>query len=362
MKPNDLPLISVVIPNYNGAALLAACLLSLERQSRAGCEVLVVDNGSSDDSVERVRQVAPRAVILRQDRNLGFAGAANAGIRAAAAEWIAILNNDTELETDWLARCADAIGNYPDAAFFACRILDFARHDLVYSAGDCFLRAGIGYRRGQEQPDRPEYDTEGEAFGACGCAALYRKSALVRVGGYDDRLFAYMEDVELGLRIQASGMRGYYLPAARVYHHGAATSGGEFSPLSVTLRTRNSLLVLLKSVPAKILLRCVPMILLSQVFWLARVIRHGRILSYLRGLTGALGLVPAMLRSRSELRPQWSSAAVEGLWSAIARSEAAARADCSSSASKCPSLFLRLYFFLFGPVETKCTTSARGPR
>src|SRR5512139_39801 len=128
MKPNDLPLISVVIPNYNGADLLAACLLSLARQSRAGFEVLVVDNGSSDDSVERVRQEAPGAVILRQDRNLGFAGAANAGIRAAAAQWIAILNNDTEVEIDWLARCADAIGSHPDAAFFACRILDFTRH------------------------------------------------------------------------------------------------------------------------------------------------------------------------------------------------------------------------------------------
>ncbi len=362
MKPNDLPLISVVIPNYNGAACLASCLLSLARQSRPDFEILVVDNGSSDDSVETVRRAAPGAVILRQDRNLGFAGAANAGIRAATAEWVAVLNNDTEVAAEWTARCADAIGRYPDAAFFACRIFDFARRDLVYSAGDCFLRAGIGYRRGQEQPDRPEYDNEDEIFGACGCAALYRKSVLERVGGYDDRLFAYMEDVELGLRLKASGLRGYYLPAARVYHYGAATSGGEFSPLSVNLRTRNSLLVLLKSVPAKILLRCVPMILLSQVFWLARVIRQGRILSYLRGLMGALRLAPAMLRSRSELRPRWSSAAVEGLWSAIAQSEAAARADCNSPGSKCPSLFLRLYFFLFGPVETGFSSSERGHR
>lgn len=362
MKPNDLPLISVVIPNYNGVAYLAPCLLSLARQSRSDFEVLVVDNDSSDASVETVRRLAPRAVVLRQDRNLGFAGAANAGVRAAAAEWIAVLNNDTEVSTEWVEKCAEGISRHPDAVFLACRILEFGRRDRVYSVGDCFLRAGIGYRRGQEQRDRPEYDAEGEVFSACGCAALYRKSALEFVGGYDDRLFAYMEDVELGLRLQAAGLRGFYLPAARVYHHGAATGGGEFSPLSVALRTRNSLLLLLKSVPAEILVRCVPMVLASQVFWLGRVIRHGRVFSFLRGLAGALRLAPAMLRSRSELRRQWSSSVIERLWTAIVRSEAVARVDCGSSASDCPSFFLRFYFRLFRPVAAEGSSSARGRR
>jgi GT2 family glycosyltransferase len=361
MKMDAPPLISVVIPNYNGAAYLASCLSSLVRQDRSDFEVLVVDNASSDDSVERARRAAPGAVILRQERNLGFAGGANAGVRAASAEWVAILNNDTEVPGEWLAQCADAVSRHPDAAFLTCRILDFGRRELVYSAGDCFLRAGIGYRRGQEQQDRPEYDAEGEAFAACGCAALYRKSVLESIGGYDERFFAYMEDVEMGLRLQALGLRGYYVPGARVYHHGAATTGGEFSPLSVTLRTRNSLLVLLKSIPAKILLRSIPMILLSQVFWLARVIRHGRILSYLRGLAGAFTMAPAMLSSRTELSRQWDSGTVERLWQAIVRSEAAARADCSSS-SDCASLFLKLYFRLFRPVEPGGPSPALGSR
>lgn len=362
MKPNDTPLISVVIPNYNGAAYLGPCLSSLVRQTHTDFEVLVVDNASNDDSVETARRAAPAVTILRQERNLGFSGGANAGIRAAAGEWIAILNNDTEVSGQWLSECAAAIGRHPDAAFLACRILDFRHRDVVYSAGDCFLRAGIGYRRGQEQPDRSEYDAESEAFAACGCAAIYRKSFLERAGGYDDRLFAYMEDVELGLRLQVLGLRGYYLPDARVYHHGAATSGGEFSPLGVVLRTRNALLVLLKSVPARILLHCVPMIILSQLFWLARVIRHGKILSYLRGLAGAILLAPAMLRSRSELRRQWSPGTVEKLWRAILRSEAAARADCDSSASECPSLFLRLYFRLFGSEARESSSSPPGSR
>ncbi len=347
MNPNYEPLISVVIPNYNGAAYLRACLSSLVRQTYPGFELLVVDNASNDSSVETARQAAPSALILRQDANLGFAGGANTGIRAASGEWVAILNNDTEVAEHWLEESVAAIRRHPDAAFVACRILDARNRSLVYSAGDCFLRAGIGYRRGQEQPYHPEYDVEGEAFAPCGCAALYRKSILERTGGYDERWFAYMEDVELGLRLQAMSLRGYYAPHAEVYHYGAATSGGEFSPLSVRLRTRNSLLLLLKCLPARILWRCIPMICVAQVFWLARVIRHGRLLSCLSGLAGALRMAPAMLRSRGELRRQWDSDTTQRLWRAILRSEAVARADCQSTASPCPSLFLKLYFFLF---------------
>jgi GT2 family glycosyltransferase len=347
MNPNDQPLISVVIPNYSGAAYLRACLASLVRQTYPGFELLVVDNASTDSSIETALEVAPSAVILRQDVNLGFAGGANAGIRAASGQWVAVLNNDTEVAEDWVEECVAAICRHPDAAFLACRILDARNHSLVYSAGDCFLRAAIGYRRGQEQTDRPEYDKENETFAPCGCAALYRKSVLERSGGYDERWFAYMEDVELGLRLQAMGLRGYYAPLAKVHHHGATTSGGEFSPLSVRLRTRNSLLLLLKSLPATILWRCAPMILLSQFFWLARVIRHGRILSWLRGVAGLLQMAPATLRSRRELRGQWDSDTIARLWRAILRSEAVARADCRLTASPCPSLFLKLYFFLF---------------
>jgi GT2 family glycosyltransferase len=357
MNPNDQPLISVVIPNYNGAAYLRACLSSLVRQTYPGFELLVVDNASNDSSIETAFQVAPSAIILRQDMNLGFAGGANAGIRAASGQWVAVLNNDTEVAEDWIEECVAAIRRHPDAAFLACRILDARNRSHVYSAGDCFLRAAIGYRRGQEQPDRPEFDDENETFAPCGCAALYRKSVLERSGGYDERWFAYMEDVELGLRLQAMGLRGYYAPRAKVDHHGAGTSGGEFSPLSVRLRTRNSLLLLLKSLPATILWRCAPMIFLSQVFWLARVIRHGRVLSYLRGLAGAFQMAPPILRSRRELRRQWDPGTTQRLWRAILRSEGVARADCRSTVSPCPSLFLKVYFFLFRSVVPEQTAS-----
>jgi len=320
------PRISVVIPNYNGAACLENCLRSLVQQSYGPMEIIVVDNASRDPSLAGVGRIAPRARILALNENAGFAGAVNRGVEAAGGQWIAVLNNDTEAAPDWLAECARAIERHPEAAFFACRILDYRRRDRIYSAGDCFLRFGIGYRRGQEQRDGADYAGEIPVFGACGCAALLRKSTLEAARGYDENFFAYLEDVDLALRLQAAGARGYYLPAATVYHVGGATSGGEFAPLAVRLRTRNALLLLCKSIPVSILMRCAPFIVAGQASWLIRVIRHGRLLSYLRGLAGVIPLTPRMLAQRRALRPLWKKPG-QHLWLAILESEELARHD-----------------------------------
>lgn len=280
----DAPRISIVIPNYNGGTCLETCLRSLLRQSYSKFEILVVDNASQDHSMEVAGRLAPQARLLPQPRNLGFAAAVNLGSHEAGGDWIAVLNNDTEAAADWLAECVSAIARHPDASFLACRILDFANRELIYSAGDCFLRTGIGYRRGQAQMDGEQYSREIRIFSACGCAALYRKEVLDAAGGYDNEFFAYLEDVDLGLRLQAAGARGYYVPEARVYHVGGATSGGEFAPLAVRLRTRNAILLLLKSVPGCVLRRSWPMILSGQASWLGRALAHGRLLSYVRGL------------------------------------------------------------------------------
>lgn len=341
----DAPRISVVIPNYDGAACLEACLKSLVPQLDGQAEAIVVDNASRDGSLDVVRRTAPQARILPQERNLGFAGAVNRGANAARGEWIAVLNNDTEVAPDWLAECHAAIARHPDAAFLACRILDSGNPGRIYSAGDCFLRAGIGYRRGQELADGPAYREEGPVFSACGCAALIRRVVFLEARGYDERFFAYLEDVDLGLRLQAAGFRGYYIPGARVFHIGGATSGGEFAPLAVRLRTRNALLLLVKSVPAGILLRSLPMVLAMQISWFGRAVRHGRLGSYLRGLGGAAALAPAMWRSRRETRPLWRQSG-SWLWKSILASENLARRDFMPQGEP-GSRFLAWYFRWF---------------
>ena len=340
------PSVSVVIPNYNGAAFLETCLTSLARQTCSPLEILLVDNASQDDSLEITRRVIPSAVILGQKQNLGFAAAVNAGIKAARGEWIAVLNNDTEVSDGWLETAADVLDRHPEAAFLACRILEFEDRNRLYSAGDCFLRTGVGYRRGQEQRDAPMYREEIEIFSAGGCAALYRKSVLDELQGFDGKLFAYLEDVDLGLRLQAAGYRGYYAPQSTVFHRGGATSGGEISPLAVRLRTRNSILLLMQSLPARILWRCLPMILAGQASWLFRVVKWGRLGSYLRGLAGIVPLIPAAMKHRRRIRPAWK-AAPERLWKAILQSETLARTDFPKNGSEPRSIFLTWYFRWF---------------
>ena len=340
------PLVSIVIPNYNGARFLETCLRALLKQTYRPLEILVADNGSSDESARIVERVTPDAACLRLGRNLGFAGAANAGIRVSRGEWIAILNNDTEADPDWLAECVAAAERHPRAAFLASRILQFNDRSRIYSAGDCFLRAGIGYRRGQERQDREEYRSEEEVFSACGCAALYRRAALEERGGFDESFFAYLEDVELGIRLRIAGHCGWYVPKAVVYHHGGGTSGGEFSPLAVRLRTRNALLLIMKCLPVRIIRRCALPVLFTQLFWFARVLGHRRLWSYLRGLAGVLPRTPAMLSARGPLSHIGRRPA-EQLWEEILRSEGQARSDATAQPGDRPPLFLRWYFRLF---------------
>jgi GT2 family glycosyltransferase len=344
--PSETPLISVVVPSYNGARYLEACLQSLVGQTCDSVEIVVVDNASKDDTAQVVARIAPAAALLRMPRNLGFAGAANAGIREARGKWIALLNNDTEADVDWLSECMAAAARHPEASFLACRILEFQDRGRVYSAGDCFLRAGIGYRRGQDRRDDEEYHKEEEIFSACGCAALYRKSTLEERGGFDERFFAYLEDVELAVRLQSVEQHGWYVPKAVVYHHGGATSGGEFSPLAVRLRTRNSLLLVLKSLPGPVILRSLLPIAVAQLFWIARAVAHGRLWSYLRGLAGAMRMLPGLVGSRRLLRRVGRRPA-ERLWQAILSSESMARKDVTRQPTQASSLFLKWYFRLF---------------
>jgi len=339
-----LPLISVIIPNYNGAGFLTRCLQSLRSQTFRNVEIIVVDNASDDESVKVVQ--SNLCTLIQNSRNLGFAGSVNRGIRSAKGEWVAILNNDTELPPNWLSECARGIESHAAAAFLACKILDFADHTRIYSAGDCYLRAGVGYRRGQELPDRPEFDRECRIFSASGCAALYRRDVLLELGGFDERFFAYLEDVDLGLRVQAAGYCGFYLPRAEVFHVGAGTSGGEFSALAVRLRTRNALLLLMKSVPGGLLLRCLPMIVCMQFSWIARAMAHWRLGSYLRGLVEALLLAPGMVRDRAGMRASWKLSR-QRLWQEILDSEDQARSDFAGDFNDRRSIFLKWYFRIF---------------
>ncbi|MCK5069109.1 MAG: glycosyltransferase family 2 protein, partial [Desulfocapsa sp.] len=233
--------IDIVIPNFNGKVFLRNCLNSLQKQTCTEFSVIVVDNGSTDGSIELLSEEYPKVKVLSWDENRGFSAAVNAGIDAGSAPLIFLLNNDTELDKhclDELIATAQAKAGYD---FFAAKMLNYHERTSLDGAGDAFLRGGVGYRIGTMETDGNYYNTARQVFGACAGAALYRRDFFDELGLFDEDFFAYLEDVDLNLRANSRGKKCWYVPDARVYHIGSATTGSKINPFTVSLSTRNNL-------------------------------------------------------------------------------------------------------------------------
>ena len=242
-------MISVVIPNWNGRRWLPACLAALAAQERAPDEIIVVDNGSSDGSVEYLRHEHPEVTVLALSRNTGFAAAANIGVSVPVGEFVALVNADVELAPDWLARMAAALEAHPGAASVACKMLSLRDPTIVDDAGDVLRRDGVCEQRGRFGPDDGRWDTPGEVFGACAGAALYRRSAVVKASGFHEPYFAYLEDVDLALRLRLAGWTCRYEPAVAL--HAAQGSSGALPGGAAFLATRNTLVLVARFWPAR---------------------------------------------------------------------------------------------------------------
>ncbi|NLD44501.1 MAG: glycosyltransferase family 2 protein [Chloroflexi bacterium] len=252
MPEDAAPRASVIIPNWNGLRLLRPCLTSLARQTLADHEVVVVDNASTDGSAEAVAAEFPAVRVLRQERNLGFAGGCNAGIRAARGEVIVLLNNDIEAEPDWLAELLAALDRHPRAGAAASRMMSWADREVLNAAGDLYRASGLPDSRGVWQRYGPPWNEEAPVFGASGGAVAYRREMLAETGLFDERFFMYCEDVDLAWRGQLLGWGAVYAPRAVVYHHMSATGGG---PLSSYYVGRNTLWVIARNYPPGLLRR-----------------------------------------------------------------------------------------------------------
>jgi GT2 family glycosyltransferase len=291
--------IDIVIPTYNGKQFLETCLGSVFSQSFKPFQVTVVDNGSTDDTVEYVRNGFQDVRLIALDVNRGFGAAVNAGIAAGTAPLVFLLNNDTELEADCLAELAAAAAESDDD-FFAPKMLSFHQRDILDGAGEGFLRGGVGYRLGTMERDGELYNRPRRVFGACAGAALYRRAMLERLGLFDEDFFAYLEDVDLNFRANRMGFTCRYVPAAKVFHIGSATSGSRINPFTVRLSTRNNFFLLLKNYPLSFFIRFLVPILIYQFFWFLFVIKKGQFGSYLSGAAGFIGNIGPVLAKRKE--------------------------------------------------------------
>lgn len=290
--------LDIVIPNFNGKIFLPACLDSLQLQSYSDFHVIVVDNGSSDGSVEFLRQNYPAVEVLDWTENTGFSAAVNGGIKAGTAPLVFLLNNDTELDKYCLERLVIAARLNPGFDFFASKMLDYHDRSMLDGAGDFFLRGGVGYRIGTMEKDNEYYSTARQVFGACAGAALYRREFFEELGLFDEDFFAYLEDVDINLRANFRGKKCWYVPDARVFHIGSATTGSKINPFTVSLSTRNNLCLLVKNYPLLLFFRYLPVICVYQFFWFCFVIKKMQFVAYVQGVFKFFKILPLMLAKR----------------------------------------------------------------
>jgi GT2 family glycosyltransferase len=303
-----------VVVNWNRCELLRAALRSLGRQN-VDHEVIVVDNGSDDGSCEMVAREFPRARLIRNSANRGFCAANNQGIAAARGELIALLNNDAEADVGWLGALARAFGQGSDIGMAASKILMYEDPRRIDKVGHLIYPDGQNRGRGCGEMDDGRYDRLEEVLWPDGCAAMYRKSMLDRIGGFDEDLFAYGDDAELGLRARMAGWRCLYVPDAVVRHHRGATLGLD-STRRLELIERNRVLLAAKLFPWSLLALNVPFYLarLTAGAW-ASARGEGETLLYpgwrgrlrmakalLAGDLEALRMLPRTLRKRAAVR------------------------------------------------------------
>jgi GT2 family glycosyltransferase len=260
---SETPRVCVVIPSWDGLALLRdVSLPSLARQTFRDFSVLVVDNGSSDGSAAYLSTEWPAVTVLRMERNRGFAAAVNAGIASCETEFTALVNNDVELDAQWLECLVDALEKHESSSSATGKTLDFDHRRIIGSAGDAMTLDGRFYGRGSGEHDVGQYDVPGTVFSATAGAALYRRLAFETVGVFDEDFFAYAEDVDWGFRAQLAGFTCCYVPSAVAYHIGAATSS-RIAGARAFLMIRNSVWLITKDVPTRILIRTGPRMLLA---------------------------------------------------------------------------------------------------
>jgi GT2 family glycosyltransferase len=296
--------VSVVIPNWNGKRFLAGCLDSLAQQTYP-VEIVVIDNGSKDGSVEFLESNYPQVKLIRFEVNTGFSVAVNAGIRASDSEFVALINNDTVLEPEWTSEMVRGLKEHPEAGSAGCKMLAFDDRALLDGAGDGYRRGGLPGRIGHREKDKGQFDTPRYILGACGGAAMYRRSMLDEIGLFDEDYFAYLEDVDLGLRAQNAGYKCWYVPTAIIYHLGCGTTGSGYHPLVVRLSSQNNWNTIIKNIPGPLLWKFLPHIAYWQLYYFAVVIvRGGQVIPWLEGTGRALGLLPRMLQKRAQIRDQ----------------------------------------------------------
>ena len=296
--------VSVIIVNWNGEQFLVRCLAGLMAQTVKPHEIILVDNASSDGSIEIVQQF-PDVRLLAQDQNTGFARGNNLAIAAASAksEWIALLNPDAFAEPNWLKALLMATESNSGFDVFGSKLVNASNISILDGVGDIYHVSGLAWRSGYSVTVSTLEENECEVFSPCAAAAMYRRSALAYVGGFDEDYFCYMEDVDLGFRLRLAGYRCLYVPQSVAYHVGSGTTGGQDSDFVMYHGHRNSVWTYVKDMPGLLFWLFLPLHLslnLASIIWFS--LRRGRGDVIWRAKRDAMVGMPKMWRKRQSIQ------------------------------------------------------------
>ena len=299
-KSTDQPV--VVIPNLNGGEELLAAVKSLTEQSLEPY-IIVVDNASTDGSVEALQQKYPAIEIIRNKRNQGYAGGVNPGLKRAielGAKYAAPFNDDAIADKRWLKQLVTYLDEHPKTGAAACKVLT-SDGERLDSTGDYYTIWGLPYPRGRREYDLKKYDDQLEIFAASGAASLFRVKALQEVGLFDEDFFAYYEDVDLSFRLQLAGWKVSYVPSALVYHHIGMTSA-RVKGFTTYQTIKNLPLLMYKNVPKGLLHKVLPRLALAQLLFTARAFTRGHGWAATKGHLVCLWLFPKKILERRKIQ------------------------------------------------------------
>lgn len=240
--------VTVVIPNYNGQKYLVPCLRALYEASKVKMDVVVVDNGSKDQSIVDAKELFPQVRYILLDRNYGFCRAVNEGIQAAHTEYVLLLNNDTEVRSGFVEKLLRRIKKSPRIFSVEAKMVQFGNHDLIDSAGTYYNALGWAFARGKDA-SVSKYNRRCRTFAACAGAAIYRKAVFEEIGYFDEKHFAYLEDIDIGYRARIYGYINLYEPEAQVIHVGSAASGSRYNEFKTRYSVRNNIYLIYKNMP-----------------------------------------------------------------------------------------------------------------
>lgn len=297
------PEVSIVIVTWNSATHIPRCLTSLRNQTFQDFEVIVVDNGSTDDTLNVVQEYYANLDIMVEKIgiNSGFSVANNIGARLARGKWLALLNADAFPEPYWLENLLQAAEANPEYSFFASRQIQENLPTLLDGAGDVYHLSGLAWRQYYNKPANQYGLQSGETFGACAAAALYRRDDFLEVGGFDESFFSYFEDVDLSFRLRLAGGRCLYVPQAVVHHVGSA-SKGKTSDFAYYYVHRNMIWTFFKNMPALLFWYCLPIHVLFNIYLtLSFLIKERRVI-VLKAKLDALRGLPSVLRARKKVQ------------------------------------------------------------